>query len=53
MDNNRVDIATKYQVEINNKYSTYSKQGADNGTNTTETIIKIMQQQAYNNKESE
>lgn len=52
MDNNKIDVATKYQVELNSKYSDYSKQSSDNGANTTESIIKIIQQQT-NNKESE
>lgn len=45
MDNNRVDVVTKYQVELNSKYSDYSKQGIDNGSNTAESILKIIQQQ--------
>ncbi len=54
MDRNQVDVATKYQVEFNSKYSDYSKQGDDSGKNTTESILKIVQQQVgSNNKESE
>lgn len=54
MENNKIDIATKYHIELNNKYSDYSKQGNNNGKNTTESILKIVQQQAgSNNKESE
>lgn len=54
MENNKIDVATKYQVELNSKYSDYSKQGNDSGKNTTESILKIVQQQAVsNNKESE
>lgn len=54
MDNGKIDIATKYQVELNSKYSDYSKQGSNNGRNTAETILKIMQQQSnQNNKKSE
>ncbi len=52
MNNNQVDAATKYQIESNNKYADFSKQSSDKGTNTTESIIKIIQQQA-DNKESE
>lgn len=54
MDRNRIDTATKYQVELNSKYSDYSKQGDNNnGKNTTESILKIVQQQTrFNNKES-
>lgn len=50
MDNKKVDIATKYQVEFNSKYSDYSKQGNNSGGNTTESILKIIQQQANSNK---
>lgn len=50
MDNKKVDIATKYQVELNSKYSDYSKQGNNSGSNTTESILKIVQQQANSNK---
>lgn len=54
MDSNRINIATKYQVELNSKYSDYSKQGTGSGSNTAETIMKIMQQQSnQNNKKSE
>lgn len=55
MDNKKVDIATKYQVELNSKYSDYSKQGNNSGGNTTESILKIIQQQtnSNNNRESE
>lgn len=54
MDRNQIDIATKYQVELNSKYSDYSKQGNNSGKNTTESILKIVQQQTgSNNKESE
>lgn len=50
MDGNKVDIATKYQVELNNKYSDYSKQGINKGNTTTESILKIVKQQANNNE---
>ena len=50
MDKNLIDVATKYQVELNSKYSDYSKQGSDSGKNTTESILKIVQQQADSNK---
>lgn len=45
MDNNRVDVATKYQVELNSKYSDYSKKGTNSNGNTAESILKIIQQQ--------
>lgn len=54
MDGSKVDIATKYQVELNSKYSDYSKQGTNKGNTTTESILKIVQQQTNNsNNESE
>ena len=54
MNNNHVDVATKYQVELNNKYSDYSKKGSNSGKNTTESILKIIQQQTNSSsKESE
>lgn len=58
MGNKSIDIATKYQVELNSKYSNYSKQGSsENGTNTAKNILNITQQQSNiknsNNKESE
>lgn len=45
MNNNKIDIATKYQIELNSKYSNYSKQGSENGSNTADLILKIKQQQ--------
>lgn len=45
MDNNRIDVATKYQVELDSKYSDYSKQGTNSGSNTAESILKIIHQQ--------
>lgn len=45
MDNKQVDIAIKYQVELNSKYSDYSKQGSNSGSNTAGSILKIIQQQ--------
>jgi len=56
MGNNNIDIATKYQVELNSKYSNYSKQGSSvNGTNTAKNILNIIQQQSNtnNNKNTE
>lgn len=45
MDNGKIDIATKYQVELNSKYSNYSKQGNNSSGNTADSILKIKQQQ--------
>ncbi len=45
MDKKQVDIARKYQVELNSKYSDYSKQGTSSGDNTADSILKIIQQQ--------
>ncbi len=57
MGNDNIDITTKYKVELNNKYSNFSKQGSsENGTNTAKNILNITQQQSNtnnNNKESE
>lgn len=56
MRNNNIDIATKYQVELNSKYSNYSKQSSSgNGTNTAKNILNIIQQQSNtnNNKNTE
>lgn len=47
-ENYNIDIATKYQVELNSKYSNYSKQGSDSGTNTTNTILNIKKEQSSN-----
>lgn len=57
MGNDNINIATKYQVELNSKYSNYSKQGINKGNNTSNTILNIKKEQANNNnnnnKESE
>lgn len=57
MGNDNIDITTKYKVELNSKYSNFSKQGSsENGTNTAKNILNITQQQSNsnnNNKESE
>lgn len=54
MDNknshSNIDIATKYQVELNSKYS---KQGENTGSNTKESILNIKQQQSTNQKKGE
>lgn len=59
-DNNNYDIATKGSVELNSKYSNYTKHGSTSGSNTTESILNIVRQQSIqsiskknNNKESE
>lgn len=51
-ENHDIDIATKYQVELNSKYSNYSKQGSDRGSNTANNILNIKREQSNNNKES-
>lgn len=51
--NNDVDIASKYQVELNSKYSTFNKQGSLNGENVKNKLIQAVQQQLNNKKESE
>lgn len=52
-ENNNVDIASKYQVELNSRYSNYSKQGSSNGTNSANDIINVKKEQSNNNnKES-
>lgn len=48
--NNNVDIASKYQVELNNKYSTFTKQGSSNGEITKEKLIQAVQQQLNTKK---
>lgn len=48
-----VDIASKYQVELNSKYSTYNKQGSSNGETTKDKLVQVIQQQLNNKKESE
>lgn len=48
-----VDIASKYQVELNSKYSTYNKQGSSNGETTKDKLVQAIQQQLKNKKESE
>lgn len=56
MGNDNINIATKYQVELNSKYSNYSKQGINKGNNTSNTILNIKKEQVNNNnnnKESE
>lgn len=50
MENGKIEIATKYRVDADNRFLKYTKQGSDNGTNTKETIIKVMQQQQQSNK---
>lgn len=50
---NDVDIASKYQVELNSKYSTFNKQGASNGENVKDKLIQAVQQQLNTKKESE
>lgn len=51
-ENNKssIDIATKYQVELNSKYS---KQGNSNGNNTKESILNIIQKQSNSQKKGE
>jgi len=60
MSNNNIYTATKLGVmELNSKYSNYSKQGStESGINTMQSILNITQQQSNtnntnNNKESE
>lgn len=45
-----VDISSKYTVEINTKCT---KDDANSGKNTTESILKTIQQQSSNNKKGE
>lgn len=50
---NNVDIASKYQVELNSKYSTFNKQGAAKGQITTSQEVNAFKEQIKKKKESE
>lgn len=47
---NNYDIASKYQVELNSKFT---KQGSSSGSNTKKNILNELKNQPNNNKESE
>lgn len=47
---NDVDVASKYQVELNSKYT---KRGSNSGENTKESILNIIRNQSNKTKERE
>lgn len=47
-NDNQINTEAKCQLELNSKYSNYSKQGNSNGKNTSKSILKITQQQSKN-----
>lgn len=51
---NLINTATKYQAELNSRYSNYSKQGSfESGNITKKTILNIMKQQSPKKKASD
>lgn len=48
-----IDISSKYQVELNSKYSTFNKQGASSGQNSTAQEVNALKEQLKKKKESE
>lgn len=52
-NNNNHEIASKYIVELNSKYSTFNKQGSSSGKNIKENILKAIQEQSKSQKEGE